>query len=86
MNSLTNRSISSGDPPDPEDVSKRLQPRPQTAGLNRFHAEVVAVGLLFGLPGVVLAAPVTVLSFVLVKKLYVRQTLGEHTEVPGEDR
>jgi hypothetical protein len=51
MNSLTNRSISSGDPPDPEDVSKRLQPRPQTAGLNRFHAEVVAVDLLFGCQG-----------------------------------
>ena len=46
---------------------------------------VVAVGLLFGLPGVVLAAPITVVAFVLVKKLYVRQTLGERTEVPGED-
>lgn len=46
---------------------------------------VVAVGLLFGLPGVVLAAPITVVAFVLVKKLYVRQTLGEHTAVPGED-
>jgi predicted PurR-regulated permease PerM len=45
---------------------------------------VVAVGLLFGLPGVVLAAPITVVAFVLVKKLYVRQTLGERTEVPGE--
>jgi predicted PurR-regulated permease PerM len=47
---------------------------------------VVAVGLLFGLPGVVLAAPVTVVAFVLVKKLYVRQTLGHPTEVPGEER
>ncbi len=46
---------------------------------------VVAVGLLFGLPGVVLAAPVTVVAFVLVKKLYVRQTLGHPTEVPGEE-
>ena len=45
---------------------------------------VVAVGLLFGLPGVVLAAPITVVAFVLVKKLYVRQTLGQQTEVPGE--
>ena len=47
---------------------------------------VVAVGLLFGLPGVVLAAPLTVVAFVLVKKLYVRQTLGQPTEVPGEGR
>lgn len=46
---------------------------------------VVAVGLLFGLPGVLLAAPLTVVSFVLVKKLYVRQTLGQQTTVPGED-
>ncbi|WP_439599373.1 AI-2E family transporter [Falsiroseomonas sp.] len=45
---------------------------------------VVAVGLLFGLPGVMLAAPITVVAFVLVKKLYVRETLGQPTEVPGE--
>lgn len=45
---------------------------------------VVAVGLLFGLPGVVLAAPITVVAFVLVKKFYVRQTLGHSTHVPGE--
>jgi predicted PurR-regulated permease PerM len=46
---------------------------------------VVAVGLLFGLPGVMLAAPLTVVSYVLVKQLYVRETLGQPTEVPGED-
>jgi predicted PurR-regulated permease PerM len=46
---------------------------------------VVAVGLLFGLPGVILAAPLTVVAFVLVKKLYVRETLGQPTEIPGED-
>ncbi|MBU8542550.1 MULTISPECIES: AI-2E family transporter [Roseomonadaceae] len=46
---------------------------------------VVAVGLLFGLPGVLLAAPITVVAFVLVKKLYVRETLGQPTEVPGEE-
>ncbi len=46
---------------------------------------VVAVGLLFGLPGVILAAPITVVGFVLVKKLYVRETLGHRTEVPGEE-
>ena len=45
---------------------------------------VAAVGILFGLAGVVLAAPITVCAFVLVKQLYVRQTLGTPTEVPGE--
>jgi predicted PurR-regulated permease PerM len=47
---------------------------------------VVAVGLLFGLPDVILAAPLTVVAFVLVKQLYVRETLGQRTEVPGESR
>ncbi|WP_272910997.1 AI-2E family transporter [Falsiroseomonas oryziterrae] len=45
---------------------------------------VVAVGVVFGLPGILLAAPITVVAFVLVKKLYVRETLGRATEVPGE--
>jgi predicted PurR-regulated permease PerM len=45
---------------------------------------VVAAGLLFGLLGVILAGPITVLAYVAVKKLYVRQTLGEETPVPGE--
>ncbi|MGK7864115.1 AI-2E family transporter [Falsiroseomonas sp. E2-1-a4] len=45
---------------------------------------VVGVGLLFGVPGVILAAPLTVVAYVLVKKLYVSETLGQPTEVPGE--
>jgi predicted PurR-regulated permease PerM len=45
---------------------------------------VVAFGLLFGTLGVLLAVPLTVVVFVAVKKLYVRETLGEPTEVPGE--
>jgi len=46
---------------------------------------IVAAGLLFGFMGVFLAVPITVVVFILVKKLYVRQTLGEETEVPGEE-
>lgn len=46
---------------------------------------VVAIGLVFGIPGVLLAAPLTVVAFVLVKQLYVRELLGQPTEVPGED-
>ncbi|WP_207481268.1 AI-2E family transporter [Arenibaculum pallidiluteum] len=47
---------------------------------------VAAFGALFGIMGVIVAAPLTVVCFVLVKKLYVRETLGEATEVPGERR
>jgi len=42
-------------------------------------------GLLFGLPGIFLAVPLAVAITVLVKKLWVRQTLGEQTSVPGEE-
>ncbi|MFO1028956.1 MAG: AI-2E family transporter [Acetobacteraceae bacterium] len=45
---------------------------------------VLAVGLLFGVTGIVVAAPLTVLLYVLVTKLYVRETLGEEATVPGE--
>ena len=45
---------------------------------------VLAFGLVFWLVGVIIAAPLTVVLYVLVKKLYVRRTLGEPTEVPGE--
>ncbi len=45
---------------------------------------LVAAGVLFGLPGVIVAAPLTVVLLVMVKKLYVRQVLGEETAVPGE--
>ena len=46
---------------------------------------VVAVGTVLGLGGLVLAAPITVVAFVAVQKLYVRQTLGNTAEVPGEE-
>ena len=49
-----------------------------------FLFAVLAFGLLFGALGLVLAAPLTVVAFVAVKKLYVRDTLGEKTVVPGE--
>jgi predicted PurR-regulated permease PerM len=45
---------------------------------------VVAAGVAFGALGVVLAAPLAVVAYVAVKKLYVRETLGEPTKVPGE--
>ncbi len=45
---------------------------------------VVAVGTVLGLGGLVLAAPISVVAFVAVQKLYVRQTLGNEAKVPGE--
>ena len=45
---------------------------------------LLASGLLFGLPGVLLGAPLTVVAYVLVKRLYVREALQTPTDVPGE--
>lgn len=45
---------------------------------------LVTFAVLFGVGGVLLAEPLTVLFFVLVKKLYVRDVLGEKTLIPGE--
>jgi predicted PurR-regulated permease PerM len=46
---------------------------------------LVAFGVLLGPVGVLLAAPLTVVAFVGVKQLYVRDMLKEATAVPGED-
>lgn len=46
---------------------------------------VVVFGVLFGPVGLFFAVPLAVVVFVLVKKLYVQDTLGETTTVPGED-
>lgn len=45
---------------------------------------ILAFGMMFGLLGVLLAAPLTVLVFVLVKRLYVREALDTDTPIPGE--
>ncbi|MCB1885446.1 MAG: AI-2E family transporter [Geminicoccaceae bacterium] len=45
---------------------------------------VVAFGLLFGLLGVILSEPLAVAAFVLAKKLWVKEALGEEVDVPGE--
>lgn len=46
---------------------------------------LVAGGLIFGIPGVILGAPLSVVIFVLVKRLYVREALDTPTPIPGED-
>lgn len=45
----------------------------------------VAAGLLFGVAGVVVATPLTVVATVAVKMLYQEDVLGEPTQVPGRD-
>ncbi len=45
---------------------------------------ILAAGVLFGPLGLIFGFPLAVDAFVLVKKLYVRETLGEETPVPGE--
>jgi predicted PurR-regulated permease PerM len=43
-------------------------------------AAQVLLGLLFGLPGIILAAPLTVVAMVLVQKLWMEAVLGEETQ------
>lgn len=45
---------------------------------------LVAGGLVFGLVGVILAAPFTVVAFVMVKRLYVQEALHTATPLPGD--
>lgn len=45
---------------------------------------IVAVTLIFGTIGIIFAAPITVIFFVAVKTLYVRNSLGQPTDLPGE--
>ena len=46
---------------------------------------ILAMGIVFGPLGILFATPLTVVAFVLVKRLYVRDTLGEQTWVPGDN-
>jgi predicted PurR-regulated permease PerM len=47
---------------------------------------IVAGALVFGPPGVIFAAPLTVVLFVMVKRLYVREALQTPTDIPGEKK
>lgn len=47
---------------------------------------IVMGGVVFGTLGLMLGFPLLVVLYVLVKKLYVREVLGEATSVPGEER
>ena len=45
---------------------------------------VVAAGLLFGFLGVLLAAPLTVVVYVLIQRIYVRTLLGKDIKIAGQ--
>lgn len=45
---------------------------------------LLAFGLLFGVIGVIFAAPLTVVTYVLVKRLYVIEALHTKTPIPGK--
>ena len=47
---------------------------------------LLAFAVLFGVIGVLFAAPLTIVSYVLVKRLYVREALDTPTPIPGEDK
>ncbi len=44
----------------------------------------IAFGIIFGLGGVIIASPLAIVTYVAVKKLYVADTLGQETSIPGE--
>jgi hypothetical protein len=46
---------------------------------------VVAAGMLFGSLGVLLAAPLTVVVYVIVQRVYVRTLLGKPIKIAGRD-
>jgi predicted PurR-regulated permease PerM len=47
---------------------------------------LIAFGTLFGVIGVILAAPLAVVTYVLVKRLYVVEALDTPTPIPGENK
>ncbi|HXH53527.1 MAG TPA: AI-2E family transporter [Sphingomicrobium sp.] len=46
---------------------------------------LIGFGMLFGIIGIIFAAPLTVVTYVLVKRLYVQEALDTPTPMPGDD-
>ena len=62
-------------------VSGRAVNLPPAVGL----FAVVAIGILFGPLGLLLAYPLAIVIDVAVRRLYVREALGEKVKIAGED-
>lgn len=45
---------------------------------------VVAAGVLFGIPGLLFGFPLVVVADIVVRRLYVRETLDEPVEILGQ--
>ena len=45
---------------------------------------IVTIGSAFGVAALIFAAPMVVVVFVAINKLYLRETLGESVSLPGE--
>jgi predicted PurR-regulated permease PerM len=45
---------------------------------------IVTTTVLFGFVSIIFAAPIVIIVFVAVKKLYIRDTLREETDIPGD--
>lgn len=45
---------------------------------------IITISFVFGTVAIIFAVPIAVTLFVMVKKLYVRDSLGEATSIPGE--
>jgi predicted PurR-regulated permease PerM len=61
-------------------VSGRAVKLPPAMGL----FAVVAIGILFGPLGLLLGYPLAIVVDVAVRRLYVREALGEKVEIAGE--
>jgi predicted PurR-regulated permease PerM len=62
-------------------VARRAVKLPPAVGL----FAVVAIGILFGPLGLLLGYPLAIVFDVAVRRLYVREALGEAVEIAGED-
>lgn len=65
-------------------ITPQIQERMVAIPPALYILSLTALGVLFGFVGVLVSAPMTVAVVVLVKELYVRQTLGEDTYIPGD--
>ena len=68
---------------DPAASSSNLR---STSRRSSRSSRLLAFGLLFGFLGILFAAPLAVVSYVLVKRLYVIEALDTPTPIPGEDK
>lgn len=65
-------------------ITPMVQQRMVTIPAGLLLLAVLAFGILFGVLEIVIASPLAVVTYVAVKKLYLRDTLKEKTDIPGQ--